>query len=52
MQWSRCFRIDIEDCWVHLRISNTEPILRIYTEDASEKEANDLAERFKGRLVG
>ncbi len=43
-------KIDFADCWVHLRKSNTEPILRIYTEAASEKEADDLAERFKNRL--
>jgi phosphomannomutase len=29
--------------WVHLRKSNTEPIIRIYSESASEKKANDLA---------
>ncbi len=44
-------KIDFDDCWVHLRKSNTEPILRIYTEAATAKEANDLAERFKARLL-
>lgn len=39
-------KIDFEDCWVHLRRPNTEPIVRIYTEAATAKEANDLAERF------
>jgi phosphomannomutase len=29
--------------WVHLRKSNTEPIIRIYSESASEKKANELA---------
>ena len=29
--------------WVHLRKSNTEPIIRIYSESESEKKANDLA---------
>ncbi|NNF57805.1 MAG: phosphoglucosamine mutase [Rhodothermaceae bacterium] len=44
-------KIDFADCWVHLRKSNTEPIVRIYTEARTEKEANDLAERFKDRLL-
>ena len=43
--------LDFEDRWVHLRKSNTEPILRIYAEAATKKEANELAERFKGCLV-
>jgi len=29
--------------WVHLRKSNTEPIIRIYSESESEQKANDLA---------
>ncbi len=29
--------------WVHLRKSNTEPIIRIYSESASEQKANELA---------
>ncbi len=36
-------KIDFESCWVHLRKSNTEPIIRIYTEAASQKLADDLA---------
>ena len=32
--------------WVHLRKSNTEPIIRIYSESQSEAAANDLAERI------
>jgi phosphomannomutase len=38
-------KIDFEDSWVHLRKSNTEPIIRIYSEAKSEKAANDLANR-------
>jgi phosphomannomutase len=37
-------RIDFGNSWVHLRKSNTEPIIRIYSESTSETEANDLAE--------
>ncbi|MFH4964772.1 phosphoglucosamine mutase [Gaetbulibacter sp. M235] len=39
-------KIDFECEWVHLRKSNTEPIIRIYTESTSQKKADDLAERF------
>ena len=39
-------KIDFADSWVHLRKSNTEPIIRIYTEGKSQKEADDLAQRF------
>src|SRR5690606_32410308 len=37
-------KIDFHDGWVHLRKSNTEPIIRIYAEHASEQEAIQLAE--------
>ncbi|WP_179346577.1 phosphoglucosamine mutase [Winogradskyella ursingii] len=39
-------KIDFAESWVHLRKSNTEPIIRIYTEAQSQKEADDLADRF------
>ena len=39
-------KIDFEKTWVHLRKSNTEPIIRIYTEAESQKEADELADRF------
>ncbi|GAA3648624.1 phosphoglucosamine mutase [Flavivirga jejuensis] len=39
-------KIDFENEWVHMRKSNTEPIIRIYTEGKSKKNATDLAERF------
>ena len=39
-------KIDFPDCWVHLRKSNTEPIIRIYTEAKSMTEADMLAQRF------
>ncbi|MFA5619556.1 MAG: phosphoglucosamine mutase [Weeksellaceae bacterium] len=43
-------KIDFENNWVHLRKSNTEPIIRIYTEAFSQKEADDLGERFINEL--
>ena len=39
-------KIDFADCWVHLRKSNTEPIIRIYTEARTMAEADALAQRF------
>lgn len=39
-------KIDFADSWVHLRKSNTEPIIRIYTEAKSMLEADDLAQKF------
>ena len=39
-------KIDFEDSWVQLRKSNTEPIIRIYAEANSEKQADELAKRI------
>ena len=39
-------KIDFESEWVHLRKSNTEPIIRIYTESTSNKKARDLAAKI------
>ena len=36
-------KIDFNENWVHLRKSNTEPIIRIYTEAATQQLADDLA---------
>lgn len=36
-------KIDFATEWVHLRKSNTEPIIRIYTESVTEKAAEELA---------
>ena len=35
-------KIDFENSWVHLRKSNTEPIIRIYAEGTSKEHCNDL----------
>ena len=35
-------RIDFEKSWVQIRKSNTEPIIRVYSEARSKKKANDL----------
>ncbi len=39
-------KLDFPDSWVHLRASNTEPIIRIYTEAKSAEEADELADEF------
>ena len=39
-------KIDFAENWVHLRKSNTEPIIRIYTEAKSATEADALAQKF------
>ena len=43
-------KFDLEEGWVHLRKSNTEPIIRIYAEAQTLEEARALANRFAGRL--
>lgn len=43
-------KIDFEASWVHLRKSNTEPIIRLYTEARSKAEADALAERFMAEI--
>ena len=37
-------KIDFSDGWVHLRKSNTEPIIRVYSEAATMEQANQLAQ--------
>lgn len=43
-------KIDFPTEWVHLRKSNTEPIIRIYTEAPTQNEADVLAERFVNEI--
>lgn len=40
-------KIDFPDSWVHLRKSNTEPIIRIYSEAETMEKADALAEEIK-----
>ena len=39
-------KIEFDKDWVHLRTSNTEPIIRIYSESKDENAADDLAKRI------
>ena len=43
-------KIDFADGWVHLRKSNTEPIIRIYSEAHSIEEADKLAQMIKDAI--
>ena len=43
-------KIDFEKEWVHLRKSNTEPIIRVYTEAMSKEKAAALAQRFVSEI--
>jgi phosphomannomutase len=43
-------KISFSDRWVHMRPSNTEPVLRVYAEAPSEEEAHALTDRFKEEL--
>lgn len=43
-------KIDFEEGWVHMRKSNTEPIIRVYTEGTTQFEADRLADRFLAEL--
>ena len=43
-------RIDMRGGWVHLRKSNTEPIIRVYAEGASQEQADELAKGMVDRV--
>lgn len=43
-------KVDFPENWVHLRKSNTEPIIRIYTEAKTQTEADSLADRIIGEI--
>lgn len=44
-------KIDFPESWVHLRKSNTEPIIRIYSEAETMEKANALAEEIKAVIA-
>ncbi len=44
-------KIDFADSWVHLRKSNTEPIIRIYSEASTMDEADRLAQDIKSVIA-
>lgn len=44
-------KIDFDNSWIHLRKSNTEPIIRIYTEAKTMMEAENLANSIKLKIA-
>ena len=44
-------KIDFADSWVHLRKSNTEPIVRVYAEAATMQKASELADAVRGVIM-
>ena len=45
-------KIYIRNGWAHLRKSNTEPIVRIYTEGQDKVEAHGIAKEVKDLVAG
>ena len=43
-------KIDFPEGWVHLRKSNTEPIIRIYAEASTEEQANTFAQQIMNAI--
>ena len=44
-------KLDLPEGWVHLRKSNTEPIVRVYAEAATREAAQALVETYRERLL-
>ena len=44
-------KIDFPEGWVHMRKSNTEPIIRVYAEAGTQKQADALTQRFSSELL-
>lgn len=44
-------KIEFDNDWVHLRRSNTEPIIRIYAESNTEKTADSIALKLKADII-
>ena len=44
-------KIDFAEGWVHLRKSNTEPIIRVYSEAGSMDKANELAQQVIKEII-
>jgi phosphomannomutase len=45
-------KIEFEKSWVHLRASNTEPIIRVYSEAPSTEQANEIAGEVMKKIQG
>ena len=45
-------KIIFSDAWVHIRPSNTEPIIRIVAESKSQKKVESIIDKFKKEILG
>lgn len=45
-------KINFENSWIHMRKSNTEPIIRVYSEAPNPESARSLVDRFKEEVLG
>lgn len=45
-------KLNFADYWIHIRPSNTEPIIRILTEARSQRKAEEVLRRFKIEMSG
>ena len=43
-------KLDFADGWVHIRLSNTEPVVRVYAEARTREAADDLARRYRSKV--
>jgi phosphomannomutase len=44
-------KIDFPEGWVHMRKSNTEPIIRVYAEAKTQAAADEITQRFSTELL-
>lgn len=44
-------KIDFDEGWIHMRKSNTEPVIRVYSEAATADDANQLADRYVQQIA-
>ena len=44
-------RVDLDDGWYHVRVSHTEPVIRIHCEAASEEAAEELVMTLRQQVL-
>jgi phosphomannomutase len=44
-------KIDFDDSWIHLRKSNTEPIIRLYAEAENDKRIDAQVEKIQAIIA-
>jgi len=44
-------KIDFSEGWVHMRKSNTEPIIRVYSEAKTQAAADEITARFSAEIM-